>query len=97
MTQENENFVGKYVEIVEDGCGVPKGRKGIVTADLKEHNAFAVWFDEPIGSTEDCQPLHWARFEWQERNKFAIIGDRTQELTEALRPFTSRIEQAQKS
>lgn len=97
MTVENEGFWGMYVELIEDiGTTLPKGRRGLCTADLQNYNAFAVWFDDPVSFAEDGRPIHWGTFDWASRDKFRIIGDRRDELREALSPITTKIENNKK-
>lgn len=97
MAVENEGFWGMYVELTENvGSNLLKGRKGLCTADLQSNNAFAVWFDDPVSLAEDGRPIHWATFDWVSRDKFVIVGDRRDELREALSPLTTRIENSKK-
>ena len=80
MTIEEEGYLNHEVVLTED-FGDPnsdfyleKGRIGLCTADLKEHDVFAVWFKDPIGYREDGSPLYWVTFKpWTEREKFDIL------------------------
>lgn len=78
------------------GPTLPKGRKGLCTADLQDYDRFAVWFDDPVSVAEDGRPIHWVSFDWASRDKFLIIGDRRDELKEALNPFMTKIENSKK-
>ena len=52
------------------------GRTGVCTAELKEQNIFAVWFDEPIvfndPTTGNIMALNWWTMEYGDRAHFAL-------------------------
>lgn len=71
---EEEGYVWKPVILLEDIGSLKKGRKGLCTADLKEHDAFAVWFEEPVCYSGEGKPIYWVTFRpWTEREKFDIL------------------------
>jgi hypothetical protein len=100
MTVEDEGYLGKWVELIEDLPGIEKGRRGLCTADLEGHDVFQVWFDNPLSVTveEDgtVKPFHWMRFKWTMRDKFLIVGDRMEELKKAFAPVMKKIEDGKK-
>lgn len=80
MKVANEGYLNRKVILTED-IGKPtdqyflaKGRTGVCTSDLEQCNVFAVWFDEPIGTNKNGDPICWVMFEpWSEREKFEIL------------------------
>jgi len=92
MAVKEEGYRGMHVELMEDiGDTLTKGLRGLCTADLQSYDRFAVWFDEPLAYAESGTPIHWVSFEWKDRDKFHIVGDRTEELNDALAPVMALI------
>jgi hypothetical protein len=98
VIKEEKEYRGMIVELQEDlkHASLAKGRKGLCTADLKEYDKFAVWFDEPVSVSEDGKPLHWVTFDWVVRDKFLIVGNGNDELDKALQPIITRINKGTK-
>lgn len=64
----NINHVERRVRLVRPYADLPVGREGVCTADLPDHDVYAVWFDAPVP-----RGVNWVRFDYAAKAAFAPI------------------------
>lgn len=63
---DTDGWVQKKVRLIDDFQHFAAGEEGRCTADLPDHDVFAVWFAE---SDE------WVRFQWSDRELFEVVDE----------------------
>ena len=53
------------------GSVVQVGMKGVCTAELRDDDVFAVWFDEGVAGTM----LHWVTMKYSEKWHFTVLNE----------------------